>query len=333
MNLDRRDFIKVLSAGAVTASTFNTLRAENRYKLPSNAPGILYDATVCIGCKACEMGCKTYNNKPAEFGKVEQEFGVGRVWDSASDLSGKTMNVIKLYKNGTGEVKNREIDGHGFVKRACMHCIDPDCVSACPVSALTKNDQSGIVQYDKDACIGCRYCQVACPFNIPKFEFDETFPEIVKCEFCSHKLAEGGIPGCCEYCPTGASLYGSHAAILKEANHRLTLAPGSTYDFPISDISRGETSPKKVAKYVNYIYGERDGGGTQYLLLSAIPFAKLGLPTLPTYSDASQSEGLQHTIYKGLIAPVTLLLGLIFAAHRSMSKEQAEVAGGEHGKS
>jgi len=88
-----------------------------------------------------------------------------------------------------------------------------------------------------------------------------------------------------------------------------------------------------VAKYVNYIYGERDGGGTQDLLLSAIPFAKLGLPTLPTYSDASQSEGLQHTIYKGLIAPVTLLLGLIFAAHRSMSKEQAEVAGGEHGKS
>ena len=318
MELGRRDFIKVLSAGAVTAAAPKSVFGQDRYKVPPKAMAILYDGTLCIGCKACEVGCKKENDMPVESGDMEKIHGVENIWDAGPDLSQQTLNKIKVYKNGTAAVKDREKDGFAFVKKACMHCLDPDCVSACPVTALYKDPVTGIVHWDVNACIGCRYCQLACPYNVPKFEYDKAIPEIVKCEMCAHVQAEGGIPGCCSYCPTGASLFGPYEAILEEAHRRLQLKEGDKYDYPISDMATGEKIAHPVHKYVNYIYGEKEGGGTQYIMLSAVPFEKLGLPKLPDYSDASISEGIQHTVYKGLIAPGALLVGLLFAAHRSM---------------
>lgn len=327
MNIERRGFFKVLSAGAVAAGGLSTALARTRKTLPANAVGILYDATLCIGCKACEVGCKEFNSMPAETNTAQQQYGISGTWDSGTDLNAYTLNKIKAYKNGSGLNRNNANDGYSFVKRACMHCVDPDCVSACPVTALAKDENTGIVKYDKDACIGCRYCQVACPFNIPKFEYDKAIPEIVKCEMCSHVLAEGGIPGCCDFCPTGASLFGSFDDLLVEARRRLELTPEQEYDYPISKLNGGETTRRPAATYVDYIYGEHETGGTQYLLLSAVPFAKLGLPILPDKSAAGKSETLQHSIYKGLIAPVALLGGLLFAAYRSNAQHQE---GGDH---
>ena len=317
MDIGRRDFMKVVSAGVITAATAKTALAEVRKQAPPGAPGILYDATLCIGCKACEVGCKAQNNMPLDSSDFSGNNGVTGIWDEGTDLNSNTLNKIKVYKHGTAEYKDREKNGYSFVKKACMHCIDPDCVSACPVTALTKNEQNGIVQYNKDACIGCRYCQVACPFNIPKFQYDKAIPEIVKCEMCAHVQTGGGIPGCCEYCPTGASLFGTYTELLDEAHKRIKLAEGNEYDFPIHSLISNERIVKPTKQYVNYVYGEKETGGTQYLLLSAIPFAKLGLPKLAQDSSASVSEGLQHTLYKGLIAPVGLLVGLMIAAHRS----------------
>ena len=324
MNLERRDFLKVLSAGALTIGNVSTVLADIRKTLSPDAVGILYDGTICIGCKACESACKTYNDMPPEDGNLEKAQGVSQIWDDSYDLSEKTLNKIKLYENGSAATRNAEVNGFAFVKKACMHCVDPDCVSACPVTALTKNETSGIVEYDVDACIGCRYCMIACPYNVPKFEYAKAIPEIRKCEMCGHRQAEGDIPACCEFCPTGASLFGKVTDLLEEARKRVNLVAGSEYDYPMRDISAGDKTPKKVAKYINYIYGEKEGGGTQYLLLSAIPFEKLGLPKLSDTSAASKSEGLQHGIYKGLIAPVALLGGLLYGAYHSTKSEQVE---------
>ncbi|MCF7804439.1 MAG: hydrogenase 2 operon protein HybA [Candidatus Marinimicrobia bacterium] len=318
MKLERRDFFRVISAGAVTATTARTVRSEARAALSQDAVGILYDATVCIGCKACEVACKENNSMPVESSYVNDELDVGKVWDSPKDLSSKTLNKIKLYKDGDGAVKDREKNGFSYIKRHCMHCIDPDCVSVCPVTALTKDPVTGIVSYDETRCCGCRYCQIACQYGIPKFEYDDPFGQIQKCQLCNHVLAEGGIPGCCEACPTGASIYGSVDELLNEAHKRLELTPGDKYDFPVSTVDSRKTTSHEVHEYVNYVYGEEEGGGTQYLILSAVPFGKLGFPDLPDHSNASVTAGLQHTLYRGMIAPAALFVGLLYAAHQSV---------------
>jgi hypothetical protein len=159
---------------------------------------------------------------------------------------------------------------------------------------------------------------------IPKFEYDKAFPELVKCELCSHVVSEGGLPGCCEFCPTGASLFGKVTDLMEEAHRRLALKPGEKYDYPVSNINGKVKAVQNVKKYVNYVYGEKEAGGTQYIMLSAIPFEKLGMPSLPDYSKASKSEGLQHTLYKGLIAPLVLLGGLVYSTYRSVKKQRGE---------
>jgi Fe-S-cluster-containing dehydrogenase component len=324
MNLQRRDFFKVLSAGVAVATSSREVQARDTYTNPPDAVGLLYDATLCIGCKACEVGCKTRNKKPAFHSEIEEHFGVQGTWDAARDLNSSTLNKIKVYKNGTAAVKDREIDGFSFVKRACMHCADPDCQSACPTSALQKDPVKGYVTWDKDACCGCRYCQVACQYLIPKFQYDKALPELVKCELCHHVLEEGGITGCAEWCPTGATIYGRLDALMKEAKQRLELKSGEIYNFPVRTVDSKEKKSRPVANYVKQIYGEKEGGGAQYLLLSAVPFSKLGLPTMPETSGAAKSETLQHTLYKGLIGPLVLLGGLAVAAYRSTKKHPTD---------
>ncbi len=329
MNIGRREFMKVLSAGTLAAGTVSKLQARTAKSLPPKAVGILYDATLCIGCKSCEVNCKRVNAMPSDHSPFEWNKGIDGAWDSGTDLNAKTLNKIKVFIDGNGLNKDAETDGYGFIRRACMHCVDPDCVSACPVTALTKENITGIVAYDKDACIGCRYCQIACPYNIPKFQYDEAIPEIIKCEMCTQVQAEGGIPACCEFCPTGASIFGDVRDLLDEAKKRIQTEPGTTYDYPLESLSSRQIQKRPSKKYVDYIYGENEGGGTQYLMLSAIPFAKLGLPILGKKSGASKSEGLQHAVYKGMIAPVVLLAGLLFAAHKSTKSIDALEKGGQ----
>ncbi|MHB8881825.1 MAG: hydrogenase 2 operon protein HybA [Thermodesulfovibrionales bacterium] len=315
MDMNRRNFLKVAAGGSLLLATGTAADAREARKLSADAVGILYDATVCIGCKVCQTACKEHNKMPAEHSSKDM------LWDDPVDLSAKTLNIIKLYANGSGVTKDSEIDGYSFIKRHCMHCVDPACVSACPVTALKKDAKNGVVSYNKDACIGCRYCQIACPYNIPKFEFDKALPQIRKCQLCDHRYKEDKFSACCEFCPTGASIFGNVNDLLAEAKKRLALRPGDYYKYPVAHVRSRETSYRPVAKYQGRIYGEKEGGGAQYLLLAGVPFTKLGMPDLDETSDAAFSENIQHTIYKGMIGPGVLLAGLLFAAYKSTNQK------------
>ncbi len=325
MDKSRRQFMK--GAAGALAGTFaaagpaNALIPLREHKeLPPDAVGMLFDSTLCIGCRACMVACKEANDMPVEQPMKFDAWNPG-TWDTTEDLSGRTLNVIRVYQQGTKEHKDQEENGYAFIKRHCLHCVDPSCVSVCPVTAMIKDEKTGIVSHDPDACIGCRYCVYGCPFGVPQYQLEDTFGEISKCKFCEHLQAEGLTPACCDVCPTGASLFGKLADLQVEAERRLAAEPGVTYEFPRGNLN--EDHPRHeapLAEYQRHIYGQSEVGGTQVRYLTAVDHEKLGLPKLPDDSYARLSEGMQHTLYKGMIAPAALLGGLMYFAKRSADK-------------
>jgi formate dehydrogenase iron-sulfur subunit len=285
MKSGRRDFLKsamAVTAAAVSVSPAKAFAAaqQNKETPDQRCVGMLFDATRCIGCMACMSACKESNGLPPEHSRK------GNLYDDPMDLSATTQNIIKS-TGGENPV---------FVKRQCMHCKEPACVSVCMLGALHKSE-GGVVAYDADRCVGCRYCQIACAFNIPKFEWDKVAPKIVKCQLCSHRLVEGQQPACCEACPRGAVIFGHRHELMKEARQRIKGNPNL---------------------YINHIYGEHEAGGTLVLYLSSIPFTELGLPDLPDEPVPELSETVQHGIYKGFAAPVLLYGALagVLVRHR-----------------
>jgi Fe-S-cluster-containing dehydrogenase component len=287
MGISRRAALQgLLLGGAATAAGAASVSAAERAEAPSDAVGLLYDSTLCIGCKTCVVACQDANGLPRD------PTGIDAKYDAPVDLSARAKNVIKLYVE----------DGRrSFVKVQCMHCVDPACTSACMLGALKKREL-GIVSYDPTLCVGCRYCEVACPYGVPKFEWAKAAPKIVKCELCRHRLAAGREPACTEVCPRKAVIYGTRTDLLKEAKRRLAESPD---------------------KYVPKIFGETDGGGTQVLYLSHVPFDKVGFPALGDEPAPALARSIQHGVYRGFIAPAALyaVLGAVMIRHRRHPSE------------
>jgi Fe-S-cluster-containing dehydrogenase component len=286
MAVDRRSVLRGLltaGAGAAAAAAPGVAAAGERRIAPPDAVGMLYDSTKCIGCKACVVACRETNGL-----EPDTDYWPQHLYQAPVDLNGRTKNVIKLYQEG---------DKRRFVKAQCMHCVDPACVNACMLGAMKKGEK-GIVSYDPGLCIGCRYCQMACPFGVPKFEWAKAAPKIVKCELCRHRLVKGQLPACVEVCPRQAVIYGTRAELLEEAKRRLAEHP---------------------ERYVAKVYGEHDAGGTQVLYLADVAFEKLGLPDLGTESIPTTQRTLQHGIYKGFVAPIALyaVLGAVMFRNRA----------------
>jgi Fe-S-cluster-containing dehydrogenase component len=197
------------------------------------------------------------------------------LYDAPTDLNDRTRTIVKLAQHEDEAV---------FVKQQCMHCVDPACASACMLGALQKRE-FGVVSWDPALCIGCRYCQIACPFNVPKFEWDSATPRIVKCDLCSGRVASGGRPACASACPRDAVVFGNRAELLTEARRRIADDP---------------------ERYVGHVYGELDFGGTQVLYLSGIPFEELGFAMERGRPTHEVQRSLQHGLYQGFAAPAAL---------------------------
>jgi formate dehydrogenase beta subunit len=281
MAISRRAALKGLAVAGAAVAGVRPAQAATLPVIPTDALGLLYDATLCIGCKTCMVACNEANGLPADT-----TGSPAKLYHKPIDLSEKAKTVIKLYAQ----------DGEqSFVKAQCMHCVDPACASACMLGALKKRE-FGIVTYNSDLCVGCRYCEVACPFNVPKFEWSSAAPKIVKCELCKERLAAGREPACTEVCPRHAVIFGKRTDLLDEAHRRLHDTPD---------------------RYVQKVYGEADGGGTQVLYLSHVPFEKVGFPALGEEPAPSLARSIQHGVYRGFIAPLALYAALGAVIYRN----------------
>jgi Fe-S-cluster-containing dehydrogenase component len=303
MKPSRRVFLQVVAGGgAAVAGSALPAQAREAKTVPPEALGMLYDTTLCIGCKTCVVACREANGLEPDRSGIP-----GERYQAPLDLNAKTKNVIKLYK---GEQQT------SYFKAQCMHCVDPACAGACMLGSLHKDETTGVVTYDASYCVGCRYCQMACPFNVVKFEFDKAVPKIVKCELCRHRapagtqlVQVGGLshypatmgPACCEVCPRQAVIYGKREELLAEAKRRIAEHPGKYFE--------------------DRVYGESDGGGTQVLYLSHVPFVKLGLPTLGEEGVPHVAYAIQEGVYKGFIAPVALYAALGAVMVRNRKKD------------
>lgn len=243
MPISRRDFLKMAGAGVgVLAAPIVAAEVEAAPLEADESFSMLYDASLCVGCRACQTACKRRSDLPYETDPQN-------LYEMPDNLSANTWTLIQLYKGDEGE---------SFVKHQCMHCINPACVSVCPVGALQKTE-TGPVVYNPKRCIGCRYCMAACPFGIPKSQWDEILPIIQKCDFCADRLANGEMPACAEVCPTGAIAFGKRGELLATAKARLKTDPS----------------------YIQHVYGETEAAGTTMLYIAKVGFDKLGFPELP----------------------------------------------------
>ncbi len=287
MKLTRRTFFKFMGAAGASVAATTTSADAWESRAPADPYGCLVDLTRCVGCRKCEEACSRVNGLP----EPERVNCQCTIFEKKRRPDEKAYTVVNRYF--TGKLDGFDRPEPTYAKVQCMHCQDPACVSACIVGALIKDD-NGAVHYDVTKCIGCRYCMVACPFEIPAYEYhDPITPRVMKCTFCYDRISkEGGLPGCVTICPTEALTFGRRETVLKLAHQRLRDNPG---------------------KYVQHVYGEKEAGGTSWLYISSVPFEKVNLPSLPDEPMPRLSETIQHTLFSYLWSPIALfgLLGAV----------------------
>ena len=238
--IDRRSFLGVMGAGCVGAVGLQQSGTEEEQTVPDPL-GVLVDTTRCAGCRSCEFACAEAHGLPApdpDFSVLEHERATSET----------QLSVVNRYETDKGVVN---------VKRQCMHCLQPACASACLTRAMYKTPEGPIV-WREGRCMGCRFCMVSCPFDVPKFEYHDANPRILKCDLCAERRAEGQEPACVASCPVKALTFGRRSELIQEARRRI---------YGSSD------------RYINRIHGELDVGGTSWLYLAGVPFEQLGFRT------------------------------------------------------
>ena len=296
---NRRDFLKsaaLIGAGAAGLSSQKT-NAQVMEANPDDRMGVLVDTTVCIGCRSCEWACKDAHALPTEAVEVYQNDRT--VFENERRPNDAALTIVNEYKSKG--LFGLPVD----VKIQCMHCEDPACVASCIVNAFTKH-KDGTVTWDGDKCIGCRYCMVACPFQIPVFEYSKAIePNIMKCDFCFDRTTTGKLPACVEVCPVEALTYGKRSELISIAKSRIKVKP---------------------EKYIDHIYGEYEVGGTSWMYLAGIDFGKLNFVPLSNKSAPGVSREIQHGLFKYFIPPIAIyaLLGGIMWITKKRENTEGE---------
>jgi formate dehydrogenase iron-sulfur subunit len=284
----------------------------------------LIDTKKCVGCKACQVICKEWNGLEGEITQLPEEgFGL----TNPPRLSSQTYMLLTHHEIDDPTVP---VGFHTvFVKQQCMHCDEPACASACPVTALEKTPDGPVV-YDADKCIGCRYCMLACPFGAISSDWKSLAPKISKCTMCSdrlpfdapterngvelgnaehaHAVAGHSMPACVQACPSDALDFGPKEEMLAKARARIASGKGA---------------------YVDHIYGEKEAGGTSTLYLSAVPFDKLGLPDVGTRSYPARSVVALSSVPPAVVG-VGALLGGLYAWGRRRAAVAHAGGGSDH---
>lgn len=270
MGLNRRGFFNVLAVTGATLAVGKKTAASPNNDKDVEFFGILYDSTRCAGCRTCEYECAAAHGLPEPPAEVE-----------AVRKTDETCNtVVNTFQTEKGEV---------YAKRQCMHCNEPACAAACLTQAMHKN-KTGAVTWNGDKCMGCRYCMVSCPFDMPKFEYHSANPKIQKCDMCFDKQQAGELPTCVVNCPAEALIFGKRRDLITEARKRI-------YENP--------------DQYVDHIYGEHEAGGTGWLYLSAVQFEELGMNTrLQQSSYPELTKGFLYSVPSVFVLVPTLLLGI-----------------------
>lgn len=300
MNLSRRRFLKIAgAAGAAGVASTQIARGSTDSPGRPEWSGMLTDLTLCVGCRKCEWACRRANG-PGDAGPIES-------YDDPSVFQeDRRTNDIRL------TVVNRHepaapADKPVFVKTQCMHCIEPGCASACLVGAYRKAPQGPVV-YDPSACIGCRYCMVACPFEMPAYTYDSALSPVVrKCMMCVERVAAGARPACAEICPVEAITFGKRSDLIELARKKIGTHPD---------------------RYVKHIYGEYESGGTCWLYIAGRPFEKLGFPRVSTTPPPELTRGFLSAVpFVQTIAPA-VLIGAYSFAHRRERIARGETEAG-----
>ena len=276
---------------------------------------VLVDLTECAGGRACVAACKLQNGQADEVsahvavpGKRQDCYVGTEQTAHRPPLSADSFTVVEYHDATDGSGAEQWV----FVKRQCMHCEYPACESACPVGAFHKTPE-GAVLYDADRCMGCRYCMMACPFNVPTYQWEKPIPFVRKCTFCIERISqdesvprEERVPACVAACPTNCLNFGQRDDLLAEAHRRIKRYP---------------------EKYVNAVYGEKEAGGTSWLYLSPVPFEQLGFPSrvgerpYPEYTEDALNSVPPLIVFGG-----SALAGLYLLWKR---KQEIALAGGD----
>jgi Fe-S-cluster-containing dehydrogenase component len=282
MKKDRRNFLRTVGITGFTLATARLFEAEAMDAEKVEFKGILYDSTICIGCRVCEAVCAEAHGLPVP--KDELVTGVPR------KTSETQRTVINKFQTPKGEVS---------VKTQCMHCNEPACAAACLTGAMYKTKEGPVI-WRSDKCMGCRYCMVSCPFDVPKFEFHSSNPKIQKCDMCYERIIKGEIPACVEACGD-ALTFGTRRELLSEAHKRITEDPES---------------------YVDMVYGEHVAGGTGFMYIGPSPFKDLGLRTdLQNSSYPALSRGFLYSVPAVFVLLPSLLLGIHEATKKNQNNE------------
>lgn len=252
--------------------------------------GVLHDISRCIGCRKCEAACNKINQLP----QPDKPFDDLTVLDQMRRTDARSYTIVNRFHPPGFSLPV-------FVKKQCNHCMEPACVSACFVKALKKLP-SGAVAYDASLCVGCRYCMIACPFNIPAYEYNNPFtPKIQKCTLCQPRIAQGLRPACVEACPKEALTFGVRNDLIKTARMRMAEYPH---------------------RYVDHIYGEHEMGGTNWLYISNAEFSDIGMR-----EDLGVISAPRLTSGPLSMVPVVVSLWVVFLTGiHALSKRKDEIA-------